>query len=321
VLDRPYAVNSAEVGAFTSAESVARAEPLLRLESVVVNGDEEVGVQIELLPLNSSLWEPTITSGRRDRETPGIYLAELAARNLGIEVGDTVTLRHPRLAASGSFELVETQLPVLGLHPHPFRFVAYMDTNHAGLFNLAGATNLVQVLPAEGSTPDDVKRELFELPGVTSVQGVDEVAQALEDLLSEFVLILRVVEGAMLLLALLIAFNSASINMDERAREHATMFAFGVPVRTVLRMAVLENLILGVLATAIGLAGGWFLLRLIIAIRIPETLPDIDVPPVISPATLVITVTLGVLAVALAPLLTWRRLRRMDVPATLKVFE
>ena len=109
--------------------------------------------------------------------------------------------------------------------------------------------------------------------------------------------------------------------MDERAREHATMFAFGVPVRMVLRMAVMENLILGVLATGLGFLSGWLLLRLIIAIRIPETIPDIDVPPVISPTTVVITVALGILAVGLSPLLTWRRLRRMNVPATLKVFE
>jgi len=121
--------------------------------------------------------------------------------------------------------------------------------------------------------------------------------------------------------SLLIAFNSASINMDERAREHATMFAFGVPVRTVLRMAVVENLILGIVATIAGVVAGWLLLRAIIAIRIPSTLPDLEVIPVISPTTLVISVVLGVLAVALAPLLTVRKLRRMDVPATLKVVE
>jgi putative ABC transport system permease protein len=147
------------------------------------------------------------------------------------------------------------------------------------------------------------------------------VADVIEDFLGEFVVVLRVVEGAMLVLALLIAFNSASINMDERVREHATMFAFGVPVRTVLRMAIIENLVLGVVATAMGLASGWFLLRLILAIRIPDTVPDIYIPATISTTTLLITLVLGILAVALAPLLTLRRLRRMDVPAALKVFE
>jgi putative ABC transport system permease protein len=320
-LDRPYAIHSGEVRALAGADAVGAAEPILRLDSLAIKGGDEVALQLEVRALDSTMWRPTITAGERDRETPGIYLTELAASNLGADVGDEITLRHPRLTPAGGFELVETPLPVLGLHPHPFRFVAYMDANHAALFNLAGATNLVQVNSAEGATADDVKRALFEMPGVTSVQGVDEVGQAIEDLLSEFVIVLRVVEGAMLLLALLIAFNSASINMDERAREHATMFAFGVPVRTVLRMAVMENLILGVFATALGFLGGWLLLLLIIAIRIPETIPDIDVPPVISPTTVVITVALGILAVALSPLLTWRRLRRMNVPATLKVFE
>jgi putative ABC transport system permease protein len=86
-------------------------------------------------------------------------------------------------------------------------------------------------------------------------------------------------------------------------------------------MAVVESLIIGIVSTALGLLAGWLLLRLIIAIRIPETLPDIDVPPTIAPATIVLTVVLGVGAVALAPLLTWRRLRRMDIPAALKVYE
>jgi putative ABC transport system permease protein len=143
----------------------------------------------------------------------------------------------------------------------------------------------------------------------------------IDDLLNEFVVILRVIEGALLVLALLIAFNSASINMDERAREHATMFAFGVPVRTVLRTAVVENFLLGIAATAGGVFAGWILLRAIIAIRIPSTVPDIDVIPVISPVTLALSVILGVLAVAMAPLLTVRKLRRMDVPGTLKVME
>lgn len=320
-LDRPYPADGPEVAAIAGDARVRSAENLLRLESLVRHDGEEVGIQVDVRPLDSPTWVPRLTQGKLDRDTPGLYLSELAARNLGVETGDTVTLRHPVLGPGGTFGLVDTELPVLGLHPHPFRFVTYMDSSHAGLFNLAGATNLVQVLPAEGATRDEMKRALFDLDGVTSVQGLDEVAEALDKLLGEFVLVLRVVEGAMLLLALLIAFNSASINMDERAREHATMFAFGVPERTVLRMAIVENLILGVTATALGLVSGWFLLRLIIAIRIPSTLPDIDVPPTISTTTLVVTVVLGVLAVGLAPLLTWRRLRRMNVPATLKVFE
>ena len=97
-----------------------------------------------------------------------------------------------------------------------------------------------------------------------------------------------------MLIAVLIAFNSASINMDERTREHATMFAFGLPVGTVLRLAVIENFILGLGSTALGVAGGWFLLGLIISTRIADTLPDIFVKPTVDETTLIITLVLGV---------------------------
>jgi putative ABC transport system permease protein len=320
-LDSFYPVAGPQVQGIATASVVDRAEPQLRVSGMVRKGDGEVPVQIDLSPLDSEMWTPTISEGKADQATPGIYLSELAARNLGVGVGDTVTLRHPTVGAGGLVSLEETELPVLGLHPHPFRFVAYMDINQAGIFNMTGLTNLVVASPADDATREDMKRGLFDLQGVSSVSGVAEVAEVLDDLLSEFVVILRVIEGAMLLLALLIAFNTANINVDERAREHATMFAFGVPLRRVVRMAVVENLVIGVVATAVGTFVGWVLLRVLLATRIPETMPDVHIPAVISPMTLTITFVLGVIAVAASPLLTVRRLRRMNIPATLKVFD
>jgi putative ABC transport system permease protein len=196
-----------------------------------------------------------------------------------------------------------------------------VDVNHYALFAPAPFVNRATVIPRDGVATDDVKNELFALNGVTSIQEVGATARAIRDFLDEFVIVLRVVEGAMLAIALLIAFNSSSINMDERSREHATMFAFGVPTRTVLRMAMIENLILGIGATAAGVGLGWLLLRILLATRVEATLPDIYIKPTISPSTLAITVILGVFVVVAAPLLNWRRLDKMDVPSTLKVME
>jgi len=41
----------------------------------------------------------------------------------------------------------------------------------------------------------------------------------------------------------------------------------------------------------------------------------------LAPATLVVTVVLGVLAVALGPVFTVRRMQRMDLPGTLRAME
>jgi putative ABC transport system permease protein len=53
----------------------------------------------------------------------------------------------------------------------------------------------------------------------------------------------------------------------------------------------------------------------------PQTLPEIGVVVSLSPASIAAAAAVGIGAMALAPLLTVRRLTRMDVPATLRVVE
>jgi len=300
---------------------IGAAEPGLSFAGRMVGNGTEIDAQIDLLNLESEIWRPSLIDGSFDRSKPGIYISELASRDLAAAVGSTVELQHPRLQADGSVTIVSSHLTVLGVHPHPFRFATYMDINQASIFGTPGLMNRMSVVPAEGVSDSDVKRALISLPGVASMESVGDIAAAIRDLLDEFVVVLRVVEVAMLLIALLIAFNAASINIDERTREHATMFAFGVPVGTVMRMTMVENLILGIGATIAGVVGGWFLLRLIISTRVEDTMPDIYIKPYVSETTLLVTLFLGVVCVTFAPLLMWRKLSKMDVPGSLKVVE
>jgi len=162
---------------------------------------------------------------------------------------------------------------------------------------------------------------LFAQPGVASVQPVGSTARVFRDLIDDFLGILGIVQLAVVGLALLIAFNSASISADERARENATMFAFGVPVRTVLRMAVVEGLVIGLIGTVVGLGLGRIVLQWLVDVLLPGTIPDITVSIALSAETFAKAFGMGVVAVGLAPLLTARRLMRMDVPSTLRVVE
>jgi putative ABC transport system permease protein len=314
-------VASPAVQSLLNAPELSQAEAGAIVAGSVSRGDVTVDVQLEFINLQSGAWSPSLTGGSIDREALGIYVSEMAAQDLGVGVGDEVSLRHPRLQTNGNVTLVDTRVAVLGIHPHPFRFVAYADVTQSSLLGDVPLANSLSALPAAGKTLDEVKRDLFNNPSVASVRHVGDTAAAIRDLLDEFIVVLRVVEFAMLLIALLIAFNSASIGIDERAREHATMFAFGIPVGTVMRLAVFENLLVGLLSTAGGLLGGWLLLQGIITTRIRDTMPDIYIQPVVSNATLAIAIFLGVFMVAAAPLLIWRRLISLNIPATLKVVE
>jgi putative ABC transport system permease protein len=64
-----------------------------------------------------------------------------------------------------------------------------------------------------------------------------------------------------------------------------------------------------------------FLNRWIISSTWSTTMPDVGLDIVVSASTVLTAVALGVIAVAVAPLLTIRRLRRMDIPGTLRVVE
>lgn len=323
-LDQFYPVDS-PVADFVLASSVlTAAEPVLQVPGATLlasDSDDDIDLFVSFVDLESDLWRPTVTDDEVSPDALGIVLSESAASDLGVAPGDTVRLRHPRRTGATLFELVETELPVLGLHPHPFRFVAYFDISHAGLVGLEGATNLIYARPAPGEDEASVQRALFGAAGVASAQGVTSTTDAIRDAMAEFTVVFQVFEGAGLLLALLIAFNAASISEDERARENATMLAFGIPLHTILRMAVIESLAIGVLSTVLGLLGGFAVLTWTVEVLFPRVLPDIRVAATLSFASLAIVLVLGIVAVAVAPLLTIRKLRNMNIPSTLRVME
>lgn len=279
-------------------------------------GGHQVDLAVEVLADDAG-WTPTLTSGSAGG---GITLADKAARDLDVAVGDTITLEHPQATSTG-LRTVQTSMQVTGIHPNPMRMLAYLDQDSAAAFGLTGTTNLLTVTPAPGESPEAVRRALLAVRHVASAQTAHAATEGMRESLDEFVGILQVAAAVTLLLALLIAFNTTTIGVDERAREHATMLAFGLPPRTVLGMTTVETVVVGVIGTAVGVLGGYALLRWMTATTIPSVLPEIGITAALSARTVAQALLLGVVTVAIAPVFTLRRTRRMDIPSTLRVME
>jgi putative ABC transport system permease protein len=309
------------IAAIGEAGSVAQVEPTLRLGGTVTAGSgEDFAILLEFIDLENGLWRPTITAGTVDAAL-GVVIAEEAAADLGVGVGDRVILRHPKLTAAGTLTFVETSLNVMATHPYPIRNFAYIDVAHTDLVGLTGVANLAQVLPEPGAAEIDVQRELFSIPGVASVQDVSSVTENIRTQLQEFTSVIQGFAFPVIVLAMLIAFLTASINLDARSREHATMFAFGVKVRTALAMAIAESSIIGVTATVFGVLGGLGALQWMNRALFSSTMPDVGIAVRLEATTIATVVVLGIVAVAVAPLFTARRMRRMDLPGTLRLVE
>jgi putative ABC transport system permease protein len=314
-LDAFHPVGSALPRAVGAAPGVAESESQLGVPATFSTDAGQLDAFVQVLDLGNDVWAPSLLDERGP--DGGIVLSEKAADDLDVEPGDTIAMRHPVRDDEG-IRLDTTQVQVRALHPNPWRTFAFLDADSAALFGLAGTTNQAVVVPS--GDIDQLRRHLFALPGVTAIEPASSLTDALDNALEQFTGILRVIEVATLLLALLIAFNTASISADERTREHATMFAFGLPPGVVMTMAVVENAVIGVLGTLIGILGGYAGLSYIVS-GFDQVMPDLAVVPTLSVTTVVTTFVLGVLVVALAPLLGVRRARRMDIPAALRVVE
>jgi putative ABC transport system permease protein len=318
-LDTFYPVDGEVVREMQQLPSVARAEPGLRLPgSLRSEGHESFAVVVDFVDTVEWVWTPTVVSGSNDGD--GILIAKKAADDLGVGVGDTVILTHPARTATG-FMLATSERTVAGVHANPIRTFVYADLEQTDDLGFGGTTNIVNVYPAAGTTPSEVRVDLFGISGVASSQAVARVSEVFDEALEQFVGFLYISAFAVLVLALLIAFNASRITIDERRREHATMRAFGLPVRTVIGVVVKESIIVGLLATAIGVAAGALFVRWVLNNLASRTLPDIGIDPYMSPVTIVIAVVVGVVAVSVAPLFLVRRVQRMDIPDTLRVME
>lgn len=308
------------VSGIVSDDRIAQTVPSVVLPGRLV-GAQSFDVLIQLIDLDNDLWTPTIVRGSTRSEGPGILITEKAARDLGVDVGDTVTLVHPFRESAHAWRLTQTPVQIMGVHPDILRFTVYMDSEHMALMNLKGVTNLLQVDPTAGVEPEALRQALAQTEGVVSVRRASAAGDAFEQFLSQYVGLFVIIQSVVLVMAFLIAFNTTRTNVDERRRDLATMFAFGTRVRTALRMAVVENLITGVLGTALGIGLGWLLLNTMLLAQFERDAPEMNTLVTVSPATYGWAVLIGVIVVAVTPLLMSRRLTRMDIPSTLRVVE
>jgi putative ABC transport system permease protein len=308
----------------SAVPGAGRIDLVLRLPATVssdASAHDPIDIQLDVMDLHDNAWTPSVASGRLASGPGEVMLSQRAADDLGLRPGDRFTLSHPVRVSGTQVAMAVSEVTLAGTNPSPLRPTAYMDSGAASLFAMDGLANRATVMPVADADAAAVRRALFGLPGVISAQPIDAMVASMRDLVSQFTDILGVVAFIAVILALLVAYNSATISQDERTRELATMLAFGLPIRRVLGSAMVESGLIGLAGTMVGLAGGFAALMWLAYGLLPSSMPEFALVPSISPGTIVLAMALGIGLVGLAPALTWRKLTRMNLPAKLRVVE
>jgi putative ABC transport system permease protein len=243
-----------------------------------------------------------------------IGLDRATANKYGWKVGDRVALagRAPQktYAVAGVATLGDSdsaggsRFAVLELAE------AQRMTGHAGYDSIS--------LAADGGTDPaqlkaTVKRELGS--GFTVRTGAEAAAQQAQDLSNALGFIrtaLLVFAGVALLVGGFLIFNTFSVTVAQRTKEFALMRTLGASRRQVLRSVLAETIVIGLIASVLGIAAGLLLAPGLSALLASFGLDLGATSIVVQPRTIVVGLVVGLTATIVSGIVPARRATRVE---------
>ncbi|MGH2572071.1 MAG: ABC transporter permease [Actinomycetota bacterium] len=238
-----------------------------------------------------------VKSGRGPQAAGEIAVDAATARRHGLEVGDRVTvlLQGPRMEATivGIFGFGEADnlggATVVAFHP---------DTAQSAL-NGNGTYDSIEVAAEQGVAPEELRRRIQrvlpeDVQAKTGEQAAQDSSDDLKQALSFFNIVLLVFAAVALFVGAFIIFNTFQILVTQRTRELALLRALGASSAQIRRSVILEAIIVGIVASLVGLAFG-----LVIAVGLQALLKvfGIELPSTalqILPRTIVVALVVGI---------------------------
>lgn len=243
----------------------------------------------------------------------GVVITEKMAKTLGVAAGDTLTLEN----ADGD----TGQFTVTGVCEHYISNYVYMSaaTYEAG-FGKAPAYNAILSILADDSesAQDAISTDLLDMDKVASLSFTqDNIVQVLNMLNSiDAVVVLIIICAAGL--AFVVLYNLSSINVAERVKEIATIKVLGFYDREVNAYVNRESVLLTLIGTLFGLAGGIALHRfIIVTVEVDAVMFGRDV----APLSFVYAVALTLLFSTIVNLVMQRTLKKISMVESMKAPE
>ena len=146
--------------------------------------------------------------------------------------------------------------------------VAVMDIYAAReIFGKGGRIDRIDVMNAPGTSVEKLAEDLRgNLPAGIKVERPSLRGQALENTVSTMHFGLTIMSFLALTICVFLIFNSFSISLNQRWKEIGILRAIGVTRQGVRLMFLGESVLLGLIGSAIGIVGGYFLAKLAIGV-------------------------------------------------------
>jgi putative ABC transport system permease protein len=237
------------------------------------------------------------------------------------KVGDSIVIST--LGTRHSFEIAGT-VSFLAENLPPIPSLAIWDIKSAQtLLHRTGRFDVMSIDAKPGTSGDQLVRSIQPLlPANLQVKGtqasVKEAEGNWKDEVAKIRTFLLIFGGIALLVGAFVIFNTLSITVAQRTRELATLRTLGASRRQVLRSVVVEGLVLGLVASAIGLVVGYAIAK---GMMVLVDAMGVDLPKghtVVAARTALVSVALGVGITVLGSIVPARRATRVPPIAAVR---
>ena len=290
-------------------------------EAVSSEGWPTLGFGIDTAPAFAQFNPLNLYEGRWPAAADDVVIDAGTVDKQGWEIGDTVQIST--LQPKRAFTLVGVaqygDVDSLG----GLSFTVFTIPTAQELLGREGQYDAISVAATEGVTEDELVAAIKPvLPQDAQVVSATAEAQEQTDEVGEFTKFFRyfllAFAGIALFVGAFVIFNTFSITVAQRTREFATLRTIGASRRQVLGSVILESLVIGLVASLVGLGLGVLLAEGIQALfkRLGADFPTAD--RVFATRTVVVSLIVGVGITLLAGLFPAIRATRVPPIAAVR---
>jgi putative ABC transport system permease protein len=239
------------------------------------------------------------------------FLSIGVAENLGVKIGDTVTLTDP--------DMRQLTVEVAAIYHNSVQNYAIVEpeTVEAQWGSLPGK-QMAFVRLEVYSDHHEAGALAAEQSGVMNVIVTDDIAGQVSSMLGALdavVLTIIICAGA---LAMIVLYNLTNINITERIREIATIKVLGFHAKETAAYVFKENLLLSAMGMIVGLGGGWLLLKFVMnEIRVDL----VWFTPMLEIGSILLGMAMTMLAACIVDFLLYFKLEKINMAEALKSVE
>lgn len=187
----------------------------------------------------------------------GVVITDKVAEFLNVKPGDEITLIDS--------DDIEYKVKVDAIAENYVSHYVYMSKEFYETNIKSYKTNMLYVNTKNAEEYSSLSEEVLKIDGVTSVTMVSTLLKSISDMLNtmNYIVVVLIISSA--LLAFVVLYNLANINIGERQREIATLKVLGFYNKEVDDYINKENIVFTVIGVIIGLIFGVVLTNILIA--------------------------------------------------------